>query len=332
MKTAIVILNWNGKALLEQFLPNVIEHSQTDDVNIYVADNASTDDSIVFIEQHHPEIKIIKNEKNYGFAGGYNQALKAIEEELLVLLNSDIEVIANWLKPILNAFKADSKLAIGQPKILSHKNKNYFEYAGAGGGFIDKYGFPYCRGRVFFDLEKDEGQYNDTIDILWATGACLFIRNRIFKELNGFDEDYFAHHEEIDLCWRAFNKGLKIQYFGQATVYHVGGATLEAENVYKTYLNFRNSLTSLVKNLPTKKLFPVLFIRLALDGVASFRFLTQGKIKHLFAVLGSHVYFYWYLFKNLKKRDTNQRDDYFKTKSIVWEYFVKKKKTYSELE
>jgi len=283
MKIAIVILNWNGKKLLEQFLPSVVQNSP--EATVYIADNASTDDSISFVTKHFPTIQIIKNKYNFGYAQGYNEALKQVDADIFALVNSDVEVTQNWLQPILETFKNEPNTAIVQPKILDYKHKEYFEYAGAGGGFIDKYGFPFCRGRIFDTIEKDNGQYNDTCDIFWASGASFFIRSSVFKELNGFDVDFFAHQEEIDLCWRAINKNYTIKYNGLSTIYHVGGATLNEENPKKTFLNFRNSLFMLTKNLPKEKLFKILLIRMVLDGIAGLRFLFKGKFTHLFAVL-----------------------------------------------
>jgi GT2 family glycosyltransferase len=328
-KIAVVILNWNGQKLLEQFLPSVIQYSE--EATIYIADNASSDDSISFVKSNYPTIKIIQNKGNFGYAKGYNEALQEVEEEIYSLVNSDIEVTENWLQPVINLFENEPKTSIIQPKILDFKNKEFFEYAGAGGGFIDKYGFPFCRGRIFDTIEKDNGQYNDTSEIFWASGACLFIRKTIFRELNGFDADFFAHQEEIDLCWRVFNKGYVTKYCGQSTVYHVGGATLDAENPKKTFLNFRNSLWMLTKNLPKNKLFPILFIRLSLDGIAAIRFLTQGKYKHFWVVLESHFYFYKYLFKFIYKRNETQSKNYYKIKSIVFRYFIKDNKIFKQL-
>lgn len=322
-KIAVVILNWNGVPLLKQFLPSVIQFSK--EANIYVIDNASTDDSISVLKNEFPSIQIIQNNGNYGFAKGYNEGLKTIKEPYLALVNSDIEVTENWLEPIIDIFDHESNTVIVQPKILDYKKKSFFEYAGAAGGFIDKYGFPFCRGRVFDALEENTGQYDDTIKIFWASGACFFVRNAIFTELNGFDEDFFAHQEEIDFCWRAFNKDYDIKYCGLSTVYHVGGATLDSGNPKKTFLNFRNSLFMLTKNLPSKKLFSVLFIRMVLDGIAGLRFLSQGKIKHFVAVLRAHYSFYSALNKNLKKRNKNSKENYFNIKSIVYQYFVLKK-------
>lgn len=327
-KTAVVILNWNGTKLLEQFLPSVIQYSP--EATIYVADNASTDDSVSFVAAHFPSVKIIQNTVNLGFAQGYNEALKNVEEEIYALINSDIEVTENWLQPVLNLFEKEANTAIIQPKILDFKNKEYFEYAGAGGGFIDKYGFPYCRGRIFDTLEKDNGQYNDTIEIFWASGACFFIRKEVYRKLNGFDPDFFAHQEEIDLCWRAFNTNHIVKYCGASTVYHVGGATLNAGSPKKTFLNFRNSLWMMLKNLPKGQLVVTLLIRMSLDGIAGIRFLTQGKVKHLLAILEAHFYFYTNLSKFLNKRGEVQSKKYFRINSIVYRYYVSNVKTFQQ--
>lgn len=325
---AVVILNWNGKKLLEQFLPSIITHSQ--EATIYVADNASTDQSVAYIRKNFPSVKIIENAGNYGYAKGYNEALQFVEEEYYALINSDVEVTENWLIPIINLFEKDPETAIIQPKILDYKNKDYFEYAGAAGGFIDKYGFPFCRGRIFDTVEKDDGQYDDESEIFWASGACFFIRKNVFKELKGFDEQFFAHQEEIDLCWRAFNKNYKVKYCGFSTVYHVGGATLSNNNPKKTLLNFRNSLYMMVKNLPKNKLFSVLFLRLCQDGMAGVRFLFKGEILHSWAVIKSHLYFYLKLYHFLNKRESKQYGNYYKTKSITYLYFVKKSNTFNK--
>jgi GT2 family glycosyltransferase len=320
-KIAVVVLNWNGVKLLEQFLPSVISYSS--EATIYVADNASTDNSIQFIKDNYPTIKIIKNDGNYGFANGYNIALQEVEEEYYCLLNSDVEVTEKWLTPILSLFESEKDVAIIQPKILDFKNKEYFEYAGAAGGFIDKYGYPFCRGRIFETIEKDNHQYDDEKDIFWVSGACFFIRKDIYRKLNGFDGDFFAHQEEIDLCWRAFNLGYKAKYTSQSIVYHVGGATLNEGNPKKTFLNFRNSLLMLLKNLPKNKLYTILFMRLVLDGIAGIKFIFQGKFKHCFAIIKAHFHFYHLISKNLNKRNSVQKANYFHTKSIVYFYFVK---------
>jgi len=235
LKTAIVILNWNGKKLLEQFLPSIVNFS-SELADIYVADNASTDNSIEYIKEFFPLIHIVENTTNGGYAKGYNDALKSIDADIYCLINSDIEVSQNWISPILGVFKKEKNTAIIQPKILDYKQKDTFEYAGAGGGFIDLYGYPYCRGRVFNDVEKDNKQFNDVANIFWASGACFFIRSKVYHLLNGFDEDYFAHQEEVDLCWRAQNEGYDVKYNGNSFVYHIGGATLQETNPQKNIL------------------------------------------------------------------------------------------------
>ncbi len=332
MKVAIVILNWNGKQLLEQFLPSIVKFSK-DEADIYVADNASTDDSLDFVSKHFPEIKIIQNTKNGGYARGYNEALKHVKADIYALVNSDIEVTKHWLTPIIDQFKKEQNTAAIQPKILDFKDKNAFEYAGAAGGFIDKYGYPYCRGRLFDTLEKDIGQFDDVTNIFWASGACFFIRATVFHDLIGFDEDFFAHQEEIDLCWRIHNKSLKIQYVGDSTVYHIGGATLEQYNPKKTYLNFRNSLYTLVKNVPKRQLFFTVLIRMLLDGIAAFKFLVELKPRHFVAVLKAHFSFYMNLRKMYSKRKqlSKRNSEYYKIKSVVWQYFVSRKKTFGKL-
>ena len=328
-KTAVVILNWNGAKLLQQFLPSVIQFSGN--ATIYVADNASSDTSIEVLKNEFPTIKIIENAGNYGFAKGYNEALKCVEEPYYALVNSDIEVTENWLQPIEAIFDSKPKTAIIQPKLLDYKKKTHFEYAGAAGGFIDKYGFPFCKGRIFDTLEEDLGQYDTETEIFWATGACFFIRKEVFRSLQGFDGDFFAHQEEIDLCWRANNVGHTIKYCPTSVVYHVGGATLNEANPMKTFLNFRNSLLMLTKNLPKEKLVPIIFIRMCLDGLAGVQFLFQGKVTHTFAILKAHFYFYHLIGRNLKKRNNSQKTDYYYTKSIVWNYFVQKKKTFNRI-
>ena len=329
MKIAVVILNWNGKKLLKTFLPSVVNFSQN--ATVYVADNASTDDSIEFIKENFPTVKIIANDKNGGFAKGYNDALKEVEADIYALVNSDVEVTENWLTPIIKEFTTDANTAIIQPKILDYKNKEKFEYAGAAGGFLDVLGYPYCRGRIFNTLEKDKGQYNDIIKINWASGACFFIRSNVYHQLGGFDEDYFAHQEEIDLCWRTNNLGHTIKYVGKTTIYHVGGATLNEENSYKTFLNFRNSLFSLVKNAPTNRVFFYVFIRLILDGVAGIRFTLQGRPIHTWAILKSHASFYKNLPKMISKRAKTHKGKHYSTFSIVWSYFVLNRKKVNKL-
>lgn len=331
MKTAVVILNWNGQKLLEQFLPSVINFS-SDEATIYVADNASTDSSINFIKEFYPSIKIIKNAVNGGYAKGYNDALQHIDADIYCLLNSDIEVTKNWLSPVLHLFKTEEKTAIIQPKLLDFKDKTKFEYAGAGGGFIDLFGYPYCRGRVFNHLETDTNQFDATSEIFWASGACLFIRSKVYHQLNGFDEDYFAHQEEIDLCWRTQNEGYQIKYVGASTVYHVGGATLQETNPHKTFLNFRNSLLNVVKNVPKKWFLFVILSRLLLDAIAGIKFIIELRPIHTWAIIKAHLSFYWNFNKFLKKRKKLQKkSDYNLHTSIVWQYFFLKRKRFEDL-
>ncbi len=334
MKIAIVILNWNGKKLLDQFLPSIIRYSNPDFCDIYVADNGSDDDSISFIKNNFSSVKIIENKANFGFAQGYNLALKKIEATVYALINSDIEVTKNWLEPIIETFKTEKNTAIIQPKILDFKDKSKFEYAGAAGGFIDNYGYPFCRGRVFNSLEKDNEQYNDTKTIFWASGACFFIRAKVFHQLNGFDADFFAHQEEIDLCWRAQNLGHTVEYNGQSKVYHVGGATLNEGSPFKTFLNFRNNLNMLLKNLPKEKVFSVFFTRLFLDGIAGIKFLIELKPLHTFAVIKAHFSVYFSLAKTLKKRKEIPRKikNYYQVKYLITQYFIKKRNTFDTLQ
>ncbi len=332
MKTAIVILNWNGQKLLEQFLPSIVNFS-SQEATIYVADNASTDTSIEYIQKFFPAVKIVKNIINGGYAKGYNDALQNINADIYCLINSDVEVTNNWLQPILTIFKSENKTAIIQPKILDFKDKTKFEYAGAGGGFVDLYGYPYCRGRVFNNLEIDKGQFNDTKEIFWASGACFFIRSRVYHELNGFDEDYFAHQEEIDLCWRTQNIGYKVKYVGESTVFHFGGATLQESNPQKTFLNFRNSLLNVVKNVPKKWFLFVIFSRLILDGIAGIKFIIELRPVHTWAILKAHLSFYGNFFKFLgKRKKLIKKQNYNIHTSIVWQYFVLGKKKFKDLE
>ena len=331
MKTAIVILNWNGRKLLSEFLPSIVKHSQSI-ADIYVADNASDDDSVSFVQENFPDVSIISNSSNGGYAKGYNDALKHIEADIYCLINSDVEVTENWLTPILEVFSKESNTAIIQPKILDYKDKTKFEYAGAGGGFIDFFGYPYCRGRVFNHLETDNGQFDDTTQIFWASGACFFVRSEVYHELGGFDEKYFAHQEEIDLSWRTQNLGYDIKYVGASTVYHVGGATLQESNPHKTFLNFRNSLLNIVKNIPKRYFLIVVLSRLILDGVAGIKFFVELRPIHTWSILKAHMSFYSKLFSYLKLRRTIKKDKaYFRHFSIVWKYFVLQRRTFSSL-
>lgn len=337
MKVAVVILNWNGKKFLEKFLPAVIEHNSSFS-EIIVADNASTDDSIRFLKNNYPQLKIIQNAENGGFAKGYNDALKKIDAEYYVLLNSDVEVTENWIAPVIEIMDKDTSVAACQPKIKSFDQRSYFEYAGAAGGFIDKYGYPFCRGRILDTLEEDKGQYDDQREIFWATGACLFVRAECYHKVNGFDEDFFAHMEEIDLCWRLKNLGHKIMYCPDSTVYHVGGGTLNKTSSKKTYLNFRNNLILLCKNHPPEYFFTKITWRMILDAVAGFKFLLSGQFNHFFAVLKAHKIFYMTLRHSLRKRGAlkKQVKEYTKTAvylhSIIADYYIRGKRTFKEID
>jgi GT2 family glycosyltransferase len=301
IKTAVVVLNWNGTAWLEKFLANLVKHSQ--EATVFVADNASTDDSVDFVKSNFPSVKIIINASNGGYAKGYNDALKQIDAEYFVLINSDIEVTEDWLSPVIDLMDSDNKIAACQPKVLDYNNRSKFEYAGASGGFIDNLGYPFCRGRIFDDIEQDNGQYNDSIEVFWATGACLFVRASHYNEVGGLDEDFFAHQEEIDLCWRLKNKGYKVMVQPKSVVFHVGGGTLNAGFPFKTHLNFRNNLFMLFKNLPTYSLFTTIPARLLLDGVAALTFLNKPKgLEHVLAIAKAHFIFYFEIPKLMTKR------------------------------
>lgn len=282
-RLALVILNWNGKKLLEQFLPSLLTHVP-DYAEVIIADNASSDDSISFLQANYPQLRIIQNDQNYGFAKGYNVALQHVDAELYCLLNSDIEVNSQWIEPIMDVFDSHPDVAAVQPKLRSFYEREKFEYAGAAGGFIDKYGYPFCRGRVFDTVEVDENQYDNPIDIFWATGAALFVRSNVYWEVGGMDDDFFAHMEEIDLCWRIKNRGYRISCEPKSVIYHVGGGTLPKQNPFKTYLNFRNNHYLLLKNLPSKRLLPTYFVRLFLDNAAAFSFLLKGNFGDFKAV------------------------------------------------
>ena len=317
-KVAVVILNYNGLHWLNKFLEDVILKSK--EAEIYVADNASTDQSLDYVEQHFPSVKIVENKDNTGYAGGYNNALQHICADYYILLNSDVEVTDNWISPIIEQMEKDKSIAACQPKIKKYDEKTHFEYAGACGGFIDKYGYPYCRGRIFDNLEEDKGQYDNPIEVFWASGACLFLRSSAFYEVGGFDWDFFAHMEEIDLCWKLKNKGYKIMCIPQSTVYHVGGGTLKNGSYFKTYLNYRNNLLMLYKNLEPKNRFKILFTRMLLDGISSAKMILDKKPHHIFAILKAHIHYYTFLKKFRKKRPKDYKTS-LPQKSIVFSYF-----------
>ena len=337
MKVAVVILNWNGKKFLEIFLPSVILHNAPY-AQIVVADNASTDDSVSFLKNNYPQVTIVQNAINGGFAKGYNDALKHVKAEYYVLLNSDVEVTEGWLDSTIKLMDSDSSIAVCQPKIKDFNRKNYFEYAGAAGGFIDKYGYPFCRGRILDCIEEDKGQYSDTREVFWATGACMFVRASYFHLVGGFDPDFFAHMEEIDLCWRLKNLGYKVMYCSEAEVYHVGGGTLNKTSPHKTFLNFRNNLILLCKNHAHEYFIVKMLIRLMLDGIAGLKFLLTGEFKHSIAVIKANYSFYSNLGETLKKREElkKQITAYTTTAvylhSIIADYYIRGKKTFTEID
>jgi len=333
VKTAVVILNWNGKKFLEKFLPGVIKNSEGL-AEIIIADNASSDDSIDYLKQNHPAIQIIQLQKNHGFALGYNLALKEVKADFYILLNSDIEVTENWIGPVLDLIQQDPLIAACQPKIRSYKEPDKFEYAGAGGGFIDKYGYPFCQGRLFQSLEKDIGQYDQAREVFWATGACMFVRAEVFHKLGGFDDDFFAHMEEIDFCWRAKNQGYKIMYCPDSTIFHIGGGTLPKNNWRKTYLNIRNNIIMLFKNLESERLVRVLAARIFLDYVAAFKFLIDGGFKDMAAVIEAHFYFWKNLPRLRKKREKipHHRVSQIYWGNVVIQHYLHRKKSFQELD
>jgi len=285
MKLSVIILNWNGSKLMEEFLPSVIAHTPADVAEVVVADNGSTDASISILEDRFPAVRLIRLDRNYGFAEGYNKALEHTEAEYTVMLNSDVEVTPGWIDAPLAIMEGDAGVAAVQPKIRSQRRRSHFEYAGAAGGYIDLYGYPYCRGRMLSIVEEDRGQYDDVADIFWASGACLFIRTKVYKQEGGLDATFFAHQEEIDLCWRLRARGYRIVYTPQSVVFHVGGATLNVESPHKTFLNFRNNLLMLYKNIPASELRPALLIRFLLDMLAAVRFLLSGHPSNMLAVI-----------------------------------------------
>ena len=336
-KTSVVILNWNGAKLLKQFLPTVLMHTQTEDCEVVVADNSSSDNSVEVMRQQFPNVKLILLDKNYGFAEGYNRALQQIDSKYVVLLNSDVETSPNWLDPLIEHLEQNKDTAAVQPKILSYANKSMFEYAGAAGGFIDRYGYPFCRGRILHKLEEDRGQYDKPIDIFWATGACLCMRKADYMEAGGLDGDFFAHMEEIDLCWRLLARGKKVVCLPQSKVYHVGGASLNSESPRKVHLNFRNNLLMIYKNATQSKLIEVLLVRLVLDSAAAAHFLVQGKWKHAKAVGNAYSDFIKMrpAFKPKRKynlENTTQKNipQLYKG-SMLFDFYFRRKKKFSDI-
>lgn len=335
-KVAIVILNWNGKKMLAEYLPKIIEYSRTD-AEIWIADNASTDGSMHMLETQFPQVKTIVLSQNYGFADGYNRALKQIKADYFVLLNSDVEVTHHWLTPLIEYMDSHPYAAACQPKLLSESDKDSFEYAGACGGFLDKYGYPFCRGRIFNTIEQDNGQYDYTTDILWASGACLFIRSKDYWLVNGFDARFFAHNEEIDLCWRLRQEGRRVVCVPESEVYHVGGGTLPKGNPLKTFLNFRNNLTMLYKNLPDEELTQVMRMRWFLDYTAAFQTLLCGNWGDFKAIFKARKAFKDWRNDFDKDREEIQKHRILKPVperkrySVIWQYYIKGKKTFDKL-
>ena len=336
-KIAIVILNWNGEKLFPEFLPSVIRNSTGPGTAIYVADNGSTDNSVNLLKEKFPEVRVIELEKNYGFAEGYNQALQQVDADYFVLLNSDVEATPHWLEPCISMLEADEKLAAVQPKILSYEKPHQFEYAGAAGGYIDRFGYPFCKGRILNRMEPDLGQYNSPSPIFWASGACMFIKSKAFHQAGGFDGDFWAHMEEIDLCWRLKNQGYKVAYQPGSVVFHLGGGTLSYNSPQKVYLNFRNNLFMLFKNLPQNQFHRIFFARMVLDGVAAVKFLLGFHFYSFWAVVKAHASFYRNLGKLIKKRkkllklsSVKEHAEIYKG-SIMWNFFIRKKRKFSAL-
>ena len=334
-KVAVVILSWNGRELLERFLPFLFNDTDNDVAEIIVADNGSTDDSVEFIRHTYPDLRLIPLAENYGFAEGYNRALQEIDAEYAVLLNSDVEVTENWLTPLLAYMNANPDVAACQPKILSWHNRNQYEYAGAAGGFIDKYGYPFCRGRIFSIAENVNPDYNNTMDVFWATGACLMIRLNDFREAGGFDASFFAHMEEIDLCWRLKRQGKRIVCIPESAVFHIGAFTLKTENPKKTYLNFRNNLLMLHKNLPPETAGRILRMRSFFDFLAAFQFFITGKLANAKAVFQAKRDFKR-MKSTLPSTEKKMNSNYgiypeMYSKSILVDYFLKKKRFFYQL-
>lgn len=337
MKTSVVILNWNGRKLLEQFLPTVLQHTLNDETEVVVADNGSSDDSLDFLKANFPQVPVIILDKNYGFAEGYNRALQQVQSEYVVLLNSDVETTENWLSTMIRYIDEHPEISALQPKILAQTRKTHFEYAGACGGFIDRFGYPFCRGRILENVEEDLGQYDSVIPVFWATGACLCIRRKDYFEAGGLDARFFAHMEEIDLCWRLNARGKRVECLPQSVVYHVGAASLAKENPRKTYLNFRNNLLMLYKNSRLRSLIFVFTLRLILDALAFLHLILRGKFENAKSVIEAHKDFFKMRpdFKhnrreNLKKRVIGHIPTKFRG-SILWNYYVKGKKTYAAI-
>jgi GT2 family glycosyltransferase len=334
----VLILNWNGKKWLEQFLPSVVA-STYPRAEILVADNGSSDDSLAFLAREYPEVRVLTHDQNYGFTEGNNKALPAIKTPFLVLLNSDVEVTPGWLEPMVDLMLSDPQIAAVQPKIRAQRQKDHFEYAGAAGGYLDRFAYPFCRGRIFDHAEPDQGQYDDIQDIFWASGACCLLRRSVIDEIGLFEPSFFAHMEEIDFCWRALNHGYRVVYQPESLVYHVGGGTLQKGSPRKTFLNIHNSLVMMYKNLPGSQVSPKIFARLCLDGVFALKLLLGGEVRQVGAILRAHFRFYGRLgFWRKRRRATYAQSPRrmptsgYYPRSLVWQHFVKGKKRFSELE
>jgi GT2 family glycosyltransferase len=331
--TCVLILNWNNQNFLEKFLPDLISHTPSELADIVIADNASTDNSVAWLEKTYPDIKVISLDKNYGFAGGYNRAIEAVDNRNIVLMNSDIQVTENWLPPLLVRLSEENTAAV-MPKIRSWHQKDSFEYAGAAGGYIDKLGYPFCRGRIFDTLEKDDGQYDTPVQVHWTTGGFMIVKRDLFLQAGGFDDDFFAHMEEIDLCWRIRRMGYALWYEPTSMVYHVGGGSLPNESPRKLYLNFRNNLALLYKNLPGKAAFGTIFLRMVLDGVAGVQYLMKGKLASIGSILKAHLHFYSWRAKLRREKKASTiplKSICNYPKSIVFQYFARGKKKFSDL-
>jgi GT2 family glycosyltransferase len=333
-KVSVVILNYNGKKHLEKFLPDVIQYSSGEGIRIIVADNKSSDDSVAYLQKSFPQIELIILDKNYGYTGGYNKALTQIDSEYFILLNSDVEVTYGWINPVIKYLDENKNVAAAMPKIKSYNDKDYFEYAGASGGFIDKYGYPFCRGRLLYNIEKDEGQYNSIEDIFWASGACFFVRSELFFQAGAFDDDFFAHMEEIDLCWRFKRMGYRVVVVPESVIYHVGGGTLPINTPRKMYLNYRNNLYLLIKNLPGRKVLPILFVRMCLDGASALVYLSKFSFGFFWAVLKAHIHFDCHIRISIHKRKkflplvkTEHLSGMY-THSMVYNFLVRKKSNF----
>lgn len=336
-KVAVLILNWNGQRYLEQFLEGVVSRSVSPDCEIIVVDNGSTDGSLEYLRKEFPEVRVIEFSENLGFAGGYTEALKQVKATYYVLLNSDVEVTEGWLEPVINYLDSNPDVAACQPKIINHNNRDHFEHAGAAGGYIDKFGFPFCRGRLFNNIESDRGQYDNIVDIFWASGACMFIKASVWNECGGLDPDFFAHMEEIDLCWRIQSIGYRISFIPDSIVYHVGGGTLQYDSPSKLYYNFRNNLYLLHKNLPGNNYHRLIFKRKLIDSLAAIRFLLKFQFWAFASIWKAHRdYSRMIETLNLKreaiiKKSVSYPEKLILNKSIVYAFYIERKRTYIQL-